>query len=60
VKGLSLWLCGLSVLGGCGARPSTDPNIITLAGFASPNNVDPRVGTDEVSQKVYRSSTTPS
>jgi peptide/nickel transport system substrate-binding protein len=54
VKGLSLWLCGLSVLGGCGARPSTDPNIITLAVFASPNNFDPRVGTDEVSQKVYQ------
>lgn len=28
--------------------------IITLAVFASPNNFDPRVGTDEVSQKVYQ------
>ena len=33
---------------------ATDPNVITLAVFASPNNFDPRVGTDEVSQKVYQ------
>ena len=50
----SLCLCGLFVSGSCGARPSIDPNVITLAVFASPNNFDPRVGTDEVSQKVYQ------
>ena len=33
------------------SRPA-DPNVITLAVFASPNSFDPRVGTDEVSQKV--------
>jgi peptide/nickel transport system substrate-binding protein len=27
---------------------------VTIAVFASPNNFDPRVGTDEVSQKVYQ------
>jgi peptide/nickel transport system substrate-binding protein len=42
------------VLFGCTQRPETDPNVITLAVFASPNNFDPRVGTDEVSQKVYQ------
>ena len=51
---VSLCFCGLSVLTGCGARPDADPNVITLAVFASPNNFDPRVGTDEVSQKVYQ------
>jgi peptide/nickel transport system substrate-binding protein len=54
---VSLCLCGLSVswtMAGCGARPNIDPNIVTLAVFASPNNFDPRVGTDEVSQKVHQ------
>jgi len=50
----TLCLCGLYVLTGCGARPNADPNIITLAVFASPNNFDPRIGTDEVSQKVQQ------
>src|SRR5262245_50569106 len=38
----------------CAERRTTDPNVITLAVFASPNNFDPRAGTDEVSQKVYQ------
>lgn len=37
---------------GCSSAPSHDPDVITLAVFASPNSFDPRVGTDEVSQKV--------
>lgn len=54
---MSLCLCGLYVTvfsAGCTPRPATDPNVITLAVFQSPNNFDPRVGTDEVSQKVYQ------
>jgi peptide/nickel transport system substrate-binding protein len=49
--------CALALLGwcaGCTARRVSDPNVITIAVFASPNNFDPRVGTDEVSQKVYQ------
>ena len=38
----------------CTERRIADPNVITLAVFASPNSFDPRVGTDEVSQKVYQ------
>ncbi len=52
---VSLSLCGLSVVslsGGCARPRAADPNVITLAVFASPTNFDPRVGTDEVSQKV--------
>jgi peptide/nickel transport system substrate-binding protein len=41
-------------LAACGRAPARDPNVITLAVFASPTNFDPRVGTDEVSQKVYQ------
>jgi peptide/nickel transport system substrate-binding protein len=36
----------------CWSAPVHDPTVITLAVFASPNNFDPRVGTDEVSQKI--------
>jgi peptide/nickel transport system substrate-binding protein len=38
----------------CTQRTVADPNVVTLAVFASPNSFDPRVGTDEVSQKVYQ------
>jgi peptide/nickel transport system substrate-binding protein len=47
-------LVGLVGVLGCGPSRPADPNIITLAVFASPNSFDPRVGTDEVSQKVYQ------
>ena len=46
---VSLWPCGVRA-----TRGTADPNVITLAVFASPTNFDPRVGTDEVSQKVYQ------
>jgi peptide/nickel transport system substrate-binding protein len=38
----------------CARAAEGNPNVITLAVFASPTNFDPRVGTDEVSQKVYQ------
>jgi len=47
-------LCTVLIAAACTERRTTDPNVITLAVFASPNNFDPRVGTDEVSQKVYQ------
>jgi peptide/nickel transport system substrate-binding protein len=46
-------LCILSVAG-CSRAPAPDPNVITLAVFASPTNFDARVATDEVSQKVFQ------
>lgn len=49
-----VWLVALVGALGCGPSRPADPNIVTLAVFASPNSFDPRVGTDEVSQKVYQ------
>jgi peptide/nickel transport system substrate-binding protein len=39
------------VTAGCGAE-ATAPGVVTVAVLSSPNNLDPRIGTDEVSQKV--------
>lgn len=50
---MSVSLCCLS-MAGCTERRVSEPGVITLAVFASPNNFDPRAGTDEVSQKVYQ------
>jgi peptide/nickel transport system substrate-binding protein len=49
---VALTLCGLALA--CTARRETDPNVITLAVRTSPANFDPRIGVDEVSQKVYQ------
>jgi len=38
----------------CGAPPAPDPGTIRVAIVSSPNNLDPRVGTDEVSQRVHQ------
>jgi peptide/nickel transport system substrate-binding protein len=51
---LTWFVAGLIALVACTARPRSEPKVITIAVFASPNNFDPRVGTDEVSQKVYQ------
>ena len=53
MKGLAI-VCALAAGIACAERPAIDPNVVTIAVFASPNNFDPRVGTDEVSQKVYQ------
>ena len=39
---------------GCATGRDTPPDVITLAVTSSPNNLDPRVGTDEVSQKTQQ------
>jgi peptide/nickel transport system substrate-binding protein len=44
----------LAAAAACTPRRATDPNVITLAVRTSPANFDPRVGVDEVSQKVYQ------
>ncbi|MEO8680465.1 MAG: ABC transporter substrate-binding protein, partial [Vicinamibacterales bacterium] len=49
---LGAGVLGAAVLGaGCSA-PASPPGVITLAVLSSPNSFDPRIGTDEVSQKV--------
>jgi ABC-type transport system substrate-binding protein len=49
----ALILCGIFLFG-CARSGPQDPNVITIAVFTSPNSFDPRIGTDEVSQKVYQ------
>lgn len=43
-------LCAVVVA--CGTPPSTDPSVITVAVRTAPNNLDPRQGNDEMSQRV--------
>jgi peptide/nickel transport system substrate-binding protein len=42
----------LASLDACSAAAPVRPGVITIAVFASPNNLDPRIGTDEISQKI--------
>jgi peptide/nickel transport system substrate-binding protein len=42
------------VVAGCGATPAPEHGVITLGVSNSPNNLDPRVGTDEASQRVHQ------
>jgi len=44
----------LAATAACAGSPPTDPAYITVAVPSSPNSFDPRVGTDEVSQRVYQ------
>ena len=43
----------VALLSAC-AQPTAPPDVITLAVLSSPNTFDPRVGTDEVSQKLAK------
>ena len=38
---------------GCGSTPPA-PGVITVAVLSSPNNLDPRIGSDETSQRVHQ------
>jgi peptide/nickel transport system substrate-binding protein len=37
----------------CLSRPTTNPNVIVASLTSGPNNLDPRVGTDDSSQKLH-------
>ncbi len=51
----TLVLAGCAVLAaGCTKPVDIPPGFITVALVSSPNNLDPRVGTDEVSQRVHQ------
>ena len=39
---------------GCLSRPTSNPNIIVASVTSGPNNLDPRVGTDDTSQRVHQ------
>jgi peptide/nickel transport system substrate-binding protein len=44
--------CPLVMAFGCVHRPVDNPNIIVLGITSGPNNLDPRIGTDDTSQKI--------
>ncbi|MBI3402702.1 MAG: ABC transporter substrate-binding protein [Acidobacteria bacterium] len=46
-------LCALALLAsGCLHRPTDNPNVIVVGVTSGPNNLDPRIGTDDVSGKI--------
>lgn len=49
---LAAGLAACCALGACARPAAVAPGTITMAVFAAPNSFDPRVATDEVSQKV--------
>ena len=52
--GIRSWLLGVAVLAGCGQPPAPDDDILRVIIRASPVNFDPRIGTDEQSQRVHQ------
>jgi peptide/nickel transport system substrate-binding protein len=38
----------------CISRPVEDPNVLVVGMTSGPNNLDPRFGTDDVSQKIHQ------
>ena len=54
IQALAAVLLALPLAVACGAGRDTPLDVITLAVPSSPNNLDPRVGTDEVSQKIQQ------
>jgi len=50
---LGLILCVLCVPG-CLTRPTPNPNILVVAIPSGPNNLDPRIGLDDASQKIHQ------
>jgi peptide/nickel transport system substrate-binding protein len=49
----SLVLVLITAALGCGSRPAAT-DVITVAVLSSPNNLDPRIGSDETSQRVHQ------
>lgn len=51
---LAAW-CGVLVLTqtACLSRPTANPNVIVASLTSGPNNLDPRIGTDDSSQKLH-------
>lgn len=46
------------LIAACLHRPVANPNVIVVGVTSGPNNLDPRIGTDDVSQK-WRSARSP-
>src|SRR6185503_14044252 len=54
INALASVLLAVLVAAACGGGRDTPADVITLAVPSSPNNLDPRIGTDEVSQKIQQ------
>jgi peptide/nickel transport system substrate-binding protein len=52
IGALVLTLAALAAAG-CLHRPTTNPNVIVASMPNGPNNLDPRIGTDEASQRLH-------
>jgi peptide/nickel transport system substrate-binding protein len=53
MRSRSFLLLLIALAMGCGSRPAPG-NVITVAVLSSPNNLDPRIGSDETSQRVHQ------
>jgi len=51
-RGVAVTVAALAVLAGCSRAPARDRNVIVVAVRTPPNNLDPRQGNDETSQRV--------
>jgi peptide/nickel transport system substrate-binding protein len=49
---LLICACALLSAAACLRRPSTNPNVLVVGITSGPNNLDPRIGTDDVSGKT--------
>jgi peptide/nickel transport system substrate-binding protein len=39
---------------GCLAPPASNPGVIVASVTSGPNNLDPRIGTDDTSQRIHQ------
>src|SRR5688572_27883747 len=52
--GVGSWLLGAVAMSGCGPSQAANDDILRVIIRASPANFDPRIGTDEQSQRVHQ------
>jgi peptide/nickel transport system substrate-binding protein len=52
--GAAVLACAILALPGCLRRSTTDPNVIVASMTTGPNNLDPRLGTDDSSEKLHK------
>jgi len=53
IRIIALALFATLTISGCTKEPPLDPEVITVAMLNSPNNLDPRVGSDDASASVH-------
>jgi peptide/nickel transport system substrate-binding protein len=52
VRAAMMLVLAASLSSGCLHRPTDNPNVIVIGVTSGPNNLDPRIGTDDVSGKI--------